>query len=117
MSRDFRLYLVDICECCERVIAYVGDMSFEDFSADIKTIDAVVRNLEIIGEAIKKIPIALLDRRPDIDWKNVARFRDIIAHYYFRVKLTVVWDIIQNELGPLKIAAADILSSLPAGDN
>lgn len=94
MSRDYRLYIADIIQCCDRIYEYTVEHSFESFSEDDKTIDAVARNLEIIGEAVKNIPTDILSLRPEINWSDVAGFRNVIAHQYFRVKLTVVWDII-----------------------
>ena len=113
MSRDFRLYLADIIQCCDRIYEYVAEHSFESFSADFKTIDAVARNLEIIGEAVKNIPKEILVLRPEIVWSDVARFRDVIAHQYFRIKLTVVWDVINTELDNIRTAASALLNDLP----
>ncbi len=113
MSRDYRLYLQDIFDACEKAISYTDELTFEEFSSDLRTIDAVARNLEIMGEAVKNVPQEILNLRPDIDWKEIARFRDVIAHYYFRVKLTVVWHIVQNRLDEVMNAASEIQSSLP----
>lgn len=108
MSRISKLYLDDILESCRNVRDYTHGMSFDDFSNDQKTIDAVVRNLEIIGEAVKSIPPDLLDQRPDIPWKKIARFRDIVVHHYFKVDLEVVRDVIQNQILQLDTAVHDI---------
>ena len=85
-------------------------MTFEDFSADRKTIDAVVRNLEIIGEAVKNVPDEFLQTHPEIEWKEIARLRDLITHYYFKIKLTIVWDIIQNRLAELDNVVGKMLT-------
>lgn len=90
MSRISKLYLRDITECCENAKEYTAGMSFSEFSVDKKTIDAAVRNLEIIGEAVKNIPEDILQTKPEIEWKKVARFRDIVVHHYFKVDLEVV---------------------------
>lgn len=113
MSRDFRLYIADIIQCCDRIDEYVIEHTFESFSDDYKTIDAVARNLEIIGEAVKNIPKETLALRPEIEWSDVARFRDVIAHKYFRVKLTVVWDVLTNELDNIRVAATELLGNVP----
>lgn len=110
MSRDYKLYLDDILECCENVAAFTDGMDFDDFSADRKTVDAVVRNLEIIGEAVKNIPPEILLSKPEINWKQIAGFRDVIIHKYFRVDLEIVWDIAQNRLEELKKAVSEILA-------
>lgn len=108
MSRISKLYLDDILESCRNVRNYTSGMSFEAFSTDQRTIDAVVRNLEIIGEAVKSLPPSLLDRRPDIPWRKIARFRDVIVHHYFKVDLEVVWDVIQNQIAQLETAIDEI---------
>jgi uncharacterized protein with HEPN domain len=113
MSRNLNLYLQDILECCQNIREYVGSMTFAEFSADTKTIDAVVRNLEIVGESVKQIPPELLEIKPQINWKQIARFRDIIVHRYFKVDMEIVWDILQNRLPELEKAVREISSSLP----
>lgn len=113
MSRDFRLYLADIIQSCDRIDEYITGHSFESFSQDYKTVDAIARNLEIIGEAVTNIPTETLVLRPEINWSDVAGFRDVIAHQYFRVKLTVVWDAINFELAGIRTAASKILGTLP----
>lgn len=109
MLRDYRLYLQDILECCQNAADYTDGMSFDEFSADRKTIDAVVRNLEVIGEAVKNVPPEISQTKPEIEWKQIARLRDLIIHHYFKVKLTVVWDIVQNRLPELKMAVGEML--------
>ena len=109
MPRTSELYLRDIIECCENVREYIGSQSFDKFSGDRKTIDAVVRNLEIIGEAVKNIPDEVRQTRPEIEWKKVARFRDVIVHHYFKVDLEVVWDVVTNRLPEIETAAGEML--------
>lgn len=116
MSRDFRLYLADIIECCDRIRDYADGHTLNSFSDDHKTIDAVARNLEIIGEAVKNIPPDILSSQSQIEWKDIARFRDVIAHYYFRVNLKVVWRIVQDDIDPLRSASAKLFESLPDRD-
>jgi uncharacterized protein with HEPN domain len=116
MSRDYSLYLNDILESCEKIRSYISGLTFDDFSADGKTIDAVVRNMEIIGEAVKSVPEEMLSTQPQIEWKRIARFRDIIAHYYFKVDLEVVWSITQEDIGKLSGAVSFILSDVNKGD-
>jgi|SRR5580765_750554 len=112
MSRDYNLYLNDILESCKKARGYVSGLTFEGFSADGKTIDAVVRNLEIIGEAVKSVPPEILSSQPQIDWKRIRRFRDIIAHYYFKVDLEVVWGITQENIVELEAAVSAIMADL-----
>ena len=91
---------------------YVEGMSFDEFILDGKTVDAVVRNLEIIGEAVKCVPDEFLASQPQIIWNDVARFRDVIAHYYFKVDYEVVWSITQQDLEPLSEAVLVILQRI-----
>lgn len=80
MSRDWALYLEDILLCCRKVRAFTEGMTFEQFKTDEKTYDAVVRNLEIIGQAAKNIPPSVQALMPEVDWRKPAGLRDIIAH-------------------------------------
>lgn len=113
MSRDFRLYLADIIQSCDRIVEYVNGHTSDSFSNNHMVIDAVARNLEIIGEVVKNIPNEILAIRPEIGWSDVAKFRDVIVHQYFRIKLTVVWDVIANEIDGIRTAASKILENLP----
>lgn len=117
MSRDCRLYLDDILECCDRVQEYTKGYSFDQFSSDTKTIDAVVRNLEIIGEAVKNLPPELLEIRPEIEWRQIARFRDTVIHRYFGVRLPIVWNILKSEIDILRNAVQELLAHAPEGDD
>lgn len=112
MSRKFELYLQDILECCKRLEKYTSETDFESFLKDEMKIDAVVRNLEIIGEAIKNLPPELLEAKPQIEWKKIARFRDIVIHHYFKIDLEIIWDTVQNHLAKLEKTIHEILSEL-----
>ncbi len=112
MPRDLRLYLEDILEACARIASYTAPVDFDSFAADRMRVDAVVRNLEIIGEAVKNIPHAQRTRAPGVEWRKIAGLRDVVAHQYFAVNLTILWDIIQHQLGPLQRDVAALLSVL-----
>lgn len=92
MSRDPALRLEDILEAAFAVQAYILGFDFDSFVADRRTVDAVTRNLEIIGEAVKFLPSALTDSWPEIPWRAIAGFRDILAHSYFRTEDSIIWD-------------------------
>lgn len=96
MSRDESLYLADIVECCEKVLKFTKGMAYKDFVHDDLHFDAVLRNLEIIGEAVKHVPEEIRKTYPHIAWRKIAGFRDIVAHNYFGVSDEIVWDIVEN---------------------
>lgn len=102
MPRDFEVYLEDILQAITKTRNYVAGATRESFAQDSMRIDAVIRNLEIIGEAAKMIPESIRDEYPNIEWKKIAGLRDILAHHYFEVDLDIVWDILQNKLPTLE---------------
>jgi uncharacterized protein with HEPN domain len=104
MSRDWTFFLEDIQESCSRVLRYTQNMTFEQFRADDKTYDAVVRNLEIIGEAAKRLPEDVRARMSDIEWGKATGLRNIVAHAYFGVSDEIVWDVVQSKIPPMKEA-------------
>ncbi|MCG6136465.1 MAG: DUF86 domain-containing protein [Nostoc sp. LLA-1] len=111
MSRDFRLYLADIVVACEKVLRYTDGMEFEQFVADDRSFDAVIRNLLIIGEAVKNVPVDVRDRNPEIEWRKIAGLRDILAHTYFQIENEIIWDVVQNKIHPLLIKVSQLLKS------
>jgi uncharacterized protein with HEPN domain len=110
MSRDYKVYLEDILEAIQKIQIYTATFSRQIFFDDKKTIDAVARNLEIIGEAIKKLPEDLRSRYPEVDWKKIAGLRDILVHEYFGIDVEIIWDIIQNKLPLLAKQIKSILT-------
>ncbi len=86
-------------------------MAYEAFLKDLKTQDAVVRNLEIIGEATKQIPDEARQYAPHIPWKSIAGMRDKLIHHYFGVNLDIVWNVVQDDLAELVDAVESILSN------
>jgi uncharacterized protein with HEPN domain len=110
MSRDYGLYLADMEHACRKIIRYTSGLSFAEFIEDEKTFDAVVRNLEVIGEAAKHIPSDVRDRYPRVAWSRIAGLRDIVAHEYFGLDVDILWDIIQNHVPALLEEVQRILS-------
>lgn len=106
--RDIKLYLADIKDSAARIEEYVAGMSLEDFRADRKTIDAVVRNFEIIGEASRNVPEDWRKRYPDLDWKAMAGMRNYLAHEYFGISLEIIWKTIKERLPELRTRIEDM---------
>lgn len=101
MSRDPLLFLDDGCEACEKVLQCAAGMTFEGFEKDARTRDAVARNLEIIGEASKRLPAAVREPAPEVEWRKLAGLRDIMAHACFGVDDEILGDIAKNRVPSL----------------
>jgi uncharacterized protein with HEPN domain len=101
VSRNVVLYVQDIVEALRNVVEFTAGTTQADFFDDKKTRDATIRNLEIIGEAAKRVPDAIRVLAPDIPWRRVAGLRDILAHDYFGIDQTILWDVIVNEIPTL----------------
>ena len=101
MSRDISLSFDDIAICCEKVLRFADGLTFEQFKKNELIYDAVLRNLEIIGEASKHVPEDIQEKFPQIEWRKIAGFRDIVAHEYFGVTDEIVWDIVENKIAKL----------------
>ena len=110
MVRDFKVYLEDILGAVGKIRRYIADSSKDDFSRDEKTLDAVVRNLEVVGEAVKKVPLDVRSKNPSVDWQKIAGLRDILIHEYFGIDIEIVWDVIQNKLPDLEAQVKKILA-------
>jgi uncharacterized protein with HEPN domain len=109
MPRDCRVYLEDILEAIARIQRYTQGLSREAFVDDERTVDAIVRNLEVIGEAVKQLPAEVRLRAPAIEWQKIAGLRDILIHRYCGIDTEIVWDVVQTKLADLKIAVRSIL--------
>ena len=101
MPRDIGLYLEDMIEAATRLADYTNGFEFDAFAKDARSVDAVVRNLEILGEAAKRVPDATRERAPEIDWRKIAGMRDVLAPAYFQIDLQIVWDAATNKVPEL----------------
>ncbi len=101
-KRNWHFFLEDILESMDLIADYIQGMDYDRFKNDRKTIDAVVRNLEIIGEAARNIPEDVRNNYRDVDWKGIVGLRNRIAHEYFGIDTSIIWNIISVELPPFK---------------
>ena len=101
-KRDWKLYVIDMLESIEKIEKYILGLSYEEFIKDSKTKDAVVRNLEIIGEAANAIPKEIQKRYEEIPWSQIVGMRNRLIHGYFVVDYKIVWHVINDELPDLK---------------
>jgi uncharacterized protein with HEPN domain len=101
-GRDVSDYINDILTAITDIESFTKDMTFTTFAADKKTVYAVIRSLEVLGEATKRIPKSLRQEHPDIPWNKMAGMRDILIHDYMGVDLKTVWKVTQDRLAELK---------------
>lgn len=107
-ERDERLYLADIHSAIERILRYTA-AGRDAFLADPMMQDAVVRNLEIMGEAVKGLSDSVRAAHPEVPWKKISGMRDRVIHGYFQVDLDIVWEVVEKELETLRRQVAAIL--------
>lgn len=108
MQRELKTYFEDIVTAIDKIEKYTKGMTKEDMIRNELVQDAVVRNLEIIGEAVKKVPDDVRNSYRDIPWKKIAGLRDILIHEYFGINMNIVWDVIKNKLQPLKAVSEEL---------
>ncbi len=116
MSRDYKLYLDDILDAIKKIEDYTEGIPQIEFNKDNMIIDAVIRNLEVIGEAVKNLPRNIREKYPDLEWKKIAGMRDILIHEYFGVNLEIVWDIVTNKIPKLKNSVKEIMEELNSNE-
>jgi uncharacterized protein with HEPN domain len=102
MTRDLRLYIEDILDSIAKIEQYTSAMDEQGFLADTQVQDAVLRRLEIMGEAVKNIPQAVRDKYPEIPWKRVAGLRDVLIHEYFGINVRRAWKMAKQDIFELR---------------
>ncbi len=111
-ARQIEDYLQDILEAISAAEEFILGMTLEEFKQDKKTIFAVTRAIEIIGEATKQIPPTIREEYPQIPWKSIAGMRDKMIHQYFGINLQVLWDTVEQDLPPLKTTIKEIFNNI-----
>ncbi len=110
--RDYRDYIQDILDSIDEIESFTEGMKFEEFTKDKKTINAVTRSVEVIGEAAKKIPKSIRNKYPNIPWKKISGMRDKLIHEYFGIDLEILWKVAKDNIPPLKSTIKNILEDL-----
>jgi uncharacterized protein with HEPN domain len=101
-ERSYRLYVNDILESIKKIESYIADLSYDDFIKNDLIRDAVLRNLEVIGEAAKSIPDEVREEYSDIPWRRIIGLRNIVIHEYFGVDFENIWKIIKENIPEVK---------------
>ena len=99
--KDDQAYLGHVLEALERILVYAQDGE-ESFRKDLRTQDAIIRNLQVLGEAVKKLSAETRTTHPEVPWRDIAGMRDRVVHDYFGISLDIVWDVIKNHVPPLR---------------
>lgn len=111
-KRNIRIYLEDVLEASEKIRVYTKDMGLEEFARDEKTKDAVLRNLEVIGEAVKNIPDGLKQTHTEVNWRAIAGMRNKLIHEYFGVSPQIVWETVKGDIPALSLQIRRIVEHL-----
>ena len=109
MKREYKFFLNDILEAVDSIHKFSEGLNFDSFKRNKLIVDACVRNIEIVAEAIKNIPIEVKNDYPDIPWSKVIGFRNMVIHQYWVIDKEILWDIIQTKLESLKEQISDVL--------
>ena len=112
MKKDISIFLKHILESINKIEEFTKNISKADFIESIKNQDAVIRRLEIIGEATKNLPRNFREKYTDVPWNEIARMRDKLIHGYFGVDLNITWNVVKNDLPSLKKKIKTILEEI-----
>lgn len=116
MKREICDNIQDILEAMDNAVKFIGEMSYEEFTQDTKTVYAVLRAIEVIGEATKNIPDDVRKKYPEVPWKDMAGMRDKVIHEYFGVKIERVWLTVKDDIPRIKPLFQKMLGELEKGE-
>lgn len=111
-NRIYLDYVQDIIDSIRDIESFIKGMKFDEFKRDRKTINAVVRSIEVIGEASKKIPATIKANHPGVPWKKMAGMRDKLIHEYFGIDLEILWKVAKDDIKSIRPAIRKILKEL-----
>ena len=107
--RPYKIFIKDIAKAIDKIGRYIGSLSYGDFIENEMLVDAVLRNLEVIGEAATKVPKEVQQKYPNVPWRRMIGLRNIVIHEYFGVDLSIIWEIVTKNLPETRPAIAQIL--------
>lgn len=112
MKRNYTIFIKDIWKSIESIEEFVKELNYEDFKKDDKTVSAVIRKLEIIGEATKNIPKDIQKKHPKLNWRGMSGMRDKLIHEYFGVDTEILWEVIKEDIPSIKPLIKKILEEI-----
>jgi uncharacterized protein with HEPN domain len=113
VKRNIGLYVDDMCAAADAIADYSRGLTREAFETDRRTVDAVVRNLEVLGEAAKHIPTEIRAQHPGIDWRGMTGMRDVLIHDYFDVDEDILWEVVSQRIPALREALPQLRAAYP----
>lgn len=114
MKKETLTFLGHILECVNLIQEYTKNKDINSFESDLQLQDAVIRRIEIIGEATRNVPLTIRKKYPEVSWKEMAGMRDILIHHYYGVSLKRTWNVVKNEIPKLKNQIQKIIKELSA---